>query len=323
MHSLSLKFRITALALLAAVIPLFIFNGISAKRSKDIMMISAADDIKAQSKMVAKDIDRYFKQRLVEVKMISQADVLRSNDKVQALGYLKSITYENDSIDDINLLDLNGVITISATDPKKENSVAWDINFGVKELLLAVKNAVSGAVYASEVLMAGGNTKIIFVTPIYDISKLRPVAILLVENNINGIKNIVSEYAELREDYKQSYVVDKLGRLLLTTNPKSPLFATLSDVRIQPAMLGDTASGTAIYKNHQGDQVITGFCDLKKVAENKSLDWSILTTAPIDRLLQPTKETAQVSTYIGLIVTALTALTAYFIPIAWVCSAPA
>ena len=81
MHSLSLKFRITALVLVAAVIPLFIFNGISAKRSKDIMMMTVAENIKAQSIMVARDINRFVRQRLTEIKMISQADAFQSNDR--------------------------------------------------------------------------------------------------------------------------------------------------------------------------------------------------------------------------------------------------
>lgn len=312
MHSLSLKFRITALVLVAAVIPLFIFNGISAKRSKDIMMMTAAENIKAQSIMVARDINRFVRQRLTEIKMISQADAFQSNDRAQLLDYFKSVMYENDAIDDINVVDLNGIILVSAADPNKTGNTAWHINMGVKEPLLAVKNAVNGAVYASEAQMTGGGAKIIFVTPIYNVDKLKPKAILLVENNISGIKSVISEYAALGREYTQTYVVDKLGRLLLSTNPKLPLFEMLADLKIQPAMLGDTTSGTAIYKNNQGEQVITGFCDLKEVAKNNSLDWSILTTAPIDKLLQPTKQTALVSTYIGLCVTALTVLVAYF-----------
>jgi signal transduction histidine kinase len=312
MHSLSLKFRITALALLAAVIPLFIFNGISAQRSKENMITTATDDIKAQSVLVGKDIDRYLKQRLVDIKMIAQADVLRTNNKAQILDYIKSMAYENDAIEDICVLDLNGVITASATAPKKEGYVGWDINLGIKELLLVVKNAANGMILASEAHMGDEDPQIIMVTPIYDISRLNPVAILMVENNIRGVKNIVLEFGELNEDYKRIYVVDKLGRVVLTTNTEMPLFETLADIRIQPAILGDATSGTAIYKNAQGERVITGFSDLKQITENKSLDWSVLTTAPLDKLLRPTKETAQVLTYIGLFVTSLTVLIAYF-----------
>jgi signal transduction histidine kinase len=134
----------------------------------------------------------------------------------------------------------------------------------------------------------------------------------MVENNIRGIKNIVLEFGELNEDYKRIYVVDKLGRVVLTTNTQMPLFETLADIRIQPAILGDATSGTAVYKNAQGERVITGFSDLKQITDNKSLDWSVLTTAPLNELLRPTKETAQVLTYIGLFVTSLTVLIAYF-----------
>jgi len=312
MHSLSLKFRITALALLAAVIPLFIFNGISAQRSKESMVSSATDDIKAQSLLVAKDIDRYLKQRLIDIKMIAQADVLRSNNKALISDYIKSVAYENDAIADICVLDTDGVITTSATAPDKEGHVGWEINPGIKELLLMVKNTANRTIMSSEAHMAEEAPRITFVTPIYDIAKIHPVAILMVENNIKGIKNIVLEFGELNEEYKRIYVVDKLGRVVLTTNSEMALFETLPDIRIQPALLGDATSGTAIYKNTLGERVITGFSDLKQVTENKSLDWSVLTIAPLDKLLHPTKQTAQVLTYIGLLVTALTVLIAYY-----------
>jgi signal transduction histidine kinase len=312
MHSLSLKFRITALALLAAMIPLFIFNGISAQRSKENMIMAEADAIKAQAVLMAKDIDRYLKQRLVDIKMIVQADVLRSGHKSQISDYIKSLAYENDAIEDISVLDLNGVIAISAADPKKEGYVGWDINPGIKEILPAVKNAPNGTILASEAHMGEDNPEIIFLTPIFDLGKLKPMAILMVENNIQGISSIVLEFGQLNEEYNRIYVVDKLGRVVLTTNPDMPIFETFADVRIQPAILSDTVSGTAMYDNFQGKRVITGFSDLKQVVENNSLDWSVLATAPIDQVLRPTKETAQVLTYIGLAVTALTVLVAYF-----------
>jgi signal transduction histidine kinase len=312
MHSLSLKFRITALAFLAAMIPLFIFNGISAQRSKENTIQAEADAIKAQSVLIAKGIDRYLKQRLVDIKMIVQADVLRSIHKAQISDYIKSVAYENDAIEDISVLDLNGVIITSAINSKKEGYVGWDINPGIKEMLPTVKNSPSGTILASEAHMAEDNPEIIFLTPIYDIAKLKPLAILMVENNIKGLRDLVLEFGELNEKHKRIYVVDKFGRVVLTTNPEIPIFETLSDIRIQPAILSDTASGTAMYDNASGKRVITGFSDLRQVVKNNSLDWSVLTTAPVDQLLRPAKETAQVLTYIGLIVISFTVLVAYF-----------
>jgi signal transduction histidine kinase len=312
MHSLSLKFRITALAFLAAMIPLFIFNGISAQRSKENTIQAEADAIKAQSVLIANGIDRYLKQRLVDIKMIAQADVLRSIHKAQISDYIKSVAYENDAIEDISVLDLNGVIVTSAINSNKEGYVGWDINPGIKEMLPTVKNSPNGTILASEAHMAEDNPEIIFLTPIYDIAKLKPQAILMVENNIKGIRDIVLEFGKLNEKHKRIYVVDKLGRVVLTTNPDIPIFETLADIRIQPAILSDTTSGTVMYDNADGKRVITGFSDLRQVVKNNSLDWSVLATAPVDQLLRPAKETAQVLTYIGLFVISLTVLVAYF-----------
>jgi signal transduction histidine kinase len=51
---------------------------------------------------------------------------------------------------------------------------------------------------------------------------------------------------------------------------------------------------------------------MREFGANKRLDWSVITIAPINELLQPTKETSQVLTTIGLVVTALTVFVAYF-----------
>ena len=77
-------------------------------------------------------------------------------------------------------------------------------------------------------------------------------------------------------------------------------------------MLSDASEGTAMYKNIDGIRVIAGYRDMKEFGANRGLDWSIVTIAHVDDLLKPTKETSKVLTAIGLLVTALTVLVAYF-----------
>jgi signal transduction histidine kinase len=311
MRSLSLKFRITALALLVAVIPLFIFNVISAIRSKDNMLEYAVNDMNTRSQIIAKSISRTLAQRFIDIKMISKADVLRTQNSAQIREYIKAVTYANDAIDDVNVVGLDGVIRLSSSDAKNEGHLAWEINRGTKELFLASKQAANDEVYTSEAHQEGSGAKIMLMTPVYDTAERRVLSILLLVTNIENVKTIISEPGEQDVRGKQTYIVDKLGHIISSNDDALPSFQTLPDIRLQPALLGDS-HGTAFYEDANGMRVIAGFRDMPEFGVNDGLDWSVVTIAPVDEILRSTKETSRVLTSIGLIVTAITILVAYF-----------
>ena len=73
MHSFSLKFRITVLALLVAVLPLALFQVISVKRSSEILLDFLGNDLEGQSFIMAQEINRFLEQRVTDAKLKPQS----------------------------------------------------------------------------------------------------------------------------------------------------------------------------------------------------------------------------------------------------------
>ena len=85
---MSLKFRITALALLVAVIPLTIFQIISTKRSTDTIVESVASNLESQSKLITKEINSFISQRISNTKLVAQSDVFKVWDYEKIKEYI-------------------------------------------------------------------------------------------------------------------------------------------------------------------------------------------------------------------------------------------
>lgn len=77
-RSLSSKFIL--MAILLSLLPLFIIYQYSVNSATEMLANSLKDNLKEKPFLVGADIDRYFQQRVHDVGMISQADVLESDN---------------------------------------------------------------------------------------------------------------------------------------------------------------------------------------------------------------------------------------------------
>ena len=123
MHSLSLKFRITILALLVAVVPLAMFQVISVKRSSEILLDFLGNDLEGQSFIMARELNRFLDQRVADARLISQANVFKQNDIDLIRAYLKAVTSGSAYINDINVLDRKGTILISSSNASSPSPI--------------------------------------------------------------------------------------------------------------------------------------------------------------------------------------------------------
>ena len=299
------------MALLVTVIPLTLFQIISAQRTTATMVESVADALKAQSVLMTREISRFIKQRITDSVAIAQADVFKTGNYQNIVSYIQSITELNKSIEIINVINNEGIIKISSVDSSQEGYLAWDVNLGIKEIFLSALKAGMGAVYISEAHLLKDVPEIIFLTPIIEQSSENPALILLVKYNMSGIKEIVSDFNEYHLGDKHTYIVDKLGKIILSTNPNSRFFETLPDTRVHPAMLSDSDSGSIYYSNNGNTEVITGYADMPESGANSALNWSIVTITSKNEILLPTYETTNVLTFIGILVAAITVFIAY------------
>jgi len=312
MHSLSLKFRITILALLVAVLPLALFQVISVKRSSEILLDFLGNDLEGQSFIMAREINRFVEQRVNDAKLISLATVFKGNNKEEIRAYLKSVTTQNEYLNDIDVLNKEGLIQISSSNEGEEGYVAWDLHLGIRDLFTKARKSTHGEIYITEAHLLGAGPELIIVVPVMADTK-HLSSILLFEISLHGVQEIVNEFIEGGLGDTHTYVVDKFGNVIVTTNTTLPVFESFSDLRIQPAMLGDIPVGSVVYTNTEGEEVMAGFADLNEYGENKALNWNVINVTPMRKVIQPISETRNVLMAIGVFVSVMAVLVAYFL----------
>lgn len=291
--------------------PLFIFQLISATRSYETLMGSVAHGLESQSVLVASEIERYLRQTVVSTKVLALSDVFRNKNAEKIRDYIRMVMTENSAIDAIGLVSTDGMIQISTAGKNEEGYLAWDIHLGVKELFAKALTAKESNVFVSEAHLSGSGPEIIMVVPIVAGISAKVISIVLIETNIHGIEKIVTNFGQNNFGGKQTYVIDKFGRVIVTTDQVMGIFSTFHDVRDQPAMLGDFAVGTLTYTNRDNVEVLAGYADMTQTGINEALDWSVITVTPVEDIIRPARKTRSVLTTTGLFVASIAVLIAY------------
>jgi signal transduction histidine kinase len=312
MHSISLKFRITILALLVAVVPLALFQVISVKRSSEILLDFLGSDLEGQSFIMAREVNRFLDQRVSETRLIYQANVFKHNDIELIRSYLKAVTSGSEYINDIDVLDRKGNIVISSSNEGEEGYIAWDLHLGVKDLFTKALRSTNGDIYLTEAHLLGSGPEIIIISPVFG-QNAKVVSVLLFEISLHGVQEIVDEFSERSIGDTLTYIVDKFGNVIVTTDNNLPVFESFPDLRIQPAMLGDIQVGSVVYNNADGEEVMAGFADMREFGINKALNWNIINVTPMRQVIQPISETRNVLTAIGIFVSVMAVLVAYLL----------
>lgn len=310
MHSLSLKIRITALAMLVAIVPLMVSQLISANRTSETLLNSSALHLENRSLQIASVIDRYINKNIVDVLAIAKADILQSANSGMIEGNLKRIRQLNSSIRDIAIIDKQGIIRHSSNE--NENGVLlWELYLGVKELFLSSLNTAKDKVYISEAHYSETGLRLMLLAPVVSAISEEITGILLVKTNLSEINKIVDDFPVQDQPGLFTYLVDKLGNVMLSTNDDVKLFSRLADLRLQPAMLSNNSHGTLTYINALDKEVMTGYADMPEYGENRALDWSVISIYPVATILQPANETRNMLMIVGFSLTALVTLIAY------------
>jgi len=311
MHSLSLKLRITALAFIAAVTPLFIVQVIYYGRTTDNLSSAALKRIESQAKLVANAIDKHLQQLMESTQLMALNNSIVDGNSIDIREYLRSAAAENQNFEAIHLANLHGNITYSSAGNTEEGYLAWDIHLGIKELFALSAASKSLGVYVSEAHLVGARPEILLLAPIFSEPKKTPRAILLVEANTDNIRAIIDAFDAQKIAGKFTYVVDKFGRTIVTSDRSLATFNTLHDVRDQPAMLGDNVTGAVSYHNRDGVEVFAGYADLRGVGINNALDWTVISTIERSEVLAPALSTRRILITSVVIVIAFAVLLGY------------
>ncbi len=104
----SITTKLIAMGFLSCVIPVIIVTVFTIFKTTDTMITTIGENLQDSAEMVGSNIDVFFDQRDNDAKVISQSNVLESNDSNEQKGYFDDILDANENITSIMVVDADG-----------------------------------------------------------------------------------------------------------------------------------------------------------------------------------------------------------------------
>ena len=235
----SIRFKVTSLVLLAALLPLLVFYLFGVKNFLSDMESVLARELKTKASLAAKDIDRFIEQRIIDTKTISRSYVLSSSDLKEVTRYLIDIAEENPWINEIDLLNEAGLLIAHSSEEAIGSEPIWkdypqleplwktDINESLKDIFVS----------ETENLDNGEGAGVLFLTKTNPPQGATSAYTLLVELAFKDIKSVVVDFSKTIEGDKHVYVVQNDGTVMFTDDPSVRPFQKFPDINQHPDML--------------------------------------------------------------------------------------
>ncbi len=256
-----------------------------------MLIASLRNDLREKSFLVGADIDRYFTQRVHDVKVLSQADVLEGDNIPSIIQYLTEVIQETPYLDDIDIINTSGIVIASSGEQNESGKHVLELYPELNNLFRDSQQAQQGDIFVSNILELDSGPGLAFLTPITDDDNIEVVKTLLVEINLDIIRKIVSDFDERVIGNKFVYLVDNDGRVIVTADESVPFLGVFPDLFTQKNLLSKFSDqgevGSVIYNDAAGDVVMAGFADMAEFGINKAMDWSIIAVAPLEEIAKP------------------------------------
>ncbi|MBL4740671.1 MAG: cache domain-containing protein, partial [Sneathiella sp.] len=209
----------------------------SSNTASEMLVNSLKEDLKEKSFLVGADIDRFFNQRLHDVLILSQADVLESNEIDAMIQYLTEVIEATPYLDGLDVIDIKGNIIASSGEQNEQGSNVLQLYPSLRYIFVDLLAAKQGDIFVSEILKLDNGAGLAFLTPITDDTNTEVIKILLVEINLDTVKQIVAEFDDRVIGDKYVYLVDNDGNVIVSADPETTLLSPYPDLTVQPELL--------------------------------------------------------------------------------------
>lgn len=309
----SLAFKVTALTLAAALLPLTGLLIFAVTRSSSALTDTMSQELQEKSALVAHNIDRFIEQRTVDIKVLSQADVLEGGDLRSTEKYLEEILIENLALSDIQLIDLDGRVVAAAAGKGALGKTLEEVLPAAQPLFEAALAARHGDVFFTEVLELEYEYDLILLTPVTDDTNSQVVKVVAAQVSTGPISEIVNVERSTTGN-KYVHVIDRDNKVIVTQDQTVNPLEHFPDLRGAPELVDELTvrenPGNTTYVDAYGDPVMAGFAHVQHWGENNALGWTVIAVAPIEQITRPANETRNVIVLFALIVAIPTALIA-------------
>ncbi len=271
----SLRFRLTALFIALAVLPLLIVGAVLSQRTITVQRSQSLSLQRQVGQRIATEIDAFIRKRESELRVTSEMWGLSGLDREQQISLLSGLLSYQDVYEELVLLDADG--REEARVSRLETVTAGDLGdrSGEAEFLVPESSGETyyGPVWIDEVT---GEPFMTLAMPFFDLQTGAVSGILVADFRFKTVWDLIAEVEAGSEE--TVYVVDKQGRVIAHRNPSVVLAGTRFDLPeeegVQPGLSGQDAV-LAVSRIRLGEQ------ELAVVAEESTSQAFALLTSTI------------------------------------------
>ncbi len=274
------------IAVFISFVPMFGLYLFASDSASQLLHRILSSELKQKAVLVATDIDRFYAERMDDIRVLSQADVLETDNHAAIAQYLAEVAEGSNHLKQITVATIEGVVIARAHKTPQQTDHLNESYPLLKKIFTQVLIAAQGDVYVSELTdTEQGGKGILFVTPVTDESNQHVIKLLVIETDLSIPELILAELSDtIGSDETRIHLVDNLGRVISSTMPEAKQLELLPDLENNPFLLNKFARqgdvGSASYTDSTQSRVIAGYADLAEFGINQSLDWSIIAIIP-------------------------------------------
>jgi two-component system, LuxR family, sensor kinase FixL len=251
----------------------------------------------------ATDLEIVMQERVVDLRVLSQADVFEADDTQAMSDYLGEIVAVSHDYVALSVIDMSGGI-IASSNPERIGEIYERSERESLDLLGQARVAKQNEVFVGKVHIdeEEATLELHLLTPITDRDNRAVIRVLDGIVNLEGITRLIHALDDRTVGDKASYLVNAAGKVLVSKDSRATVLSPLQDIRINPHLqdlLRETESGYTSYTDSRGDKVLAGYASAKRYGTNLGGGWSVLTVAPEEAIFLPVKKLRTSITRIG------------------------
>lgn len=299
---MKIKTKISLFALLISLVPLLVISVLSIVNARKMMLDQIQNGLAGKALLVGSEIDTFFHQRSSDIRILSQADVIESEDRDAMGAYLAEVRNESPVLTGLAVFDAGGKALAASGFGAPAVLPDW-----ASPLFRSALSASQGDVFMSEATRVRGALGVLLLTPITDASNIRVIRILAMHVDLDPVKDRVTQFDETIIGDKSVYICDNDGNVVVTADASLSPLAPLPDLAAYPSLLdalGDD-NGFVRYTDVHGDDVIAGYVDMAEFGQTEALDWSMLAIAPVKEIAAPVTVLTRMITLIACAIAVL------------------
>lgn len=314
MKKISLKLRIILFVFLVSTIPLGLFLLISIDQSSKAMVDIIAKRLQGESRLVARSIEGFITQRVLELQVISQADVLEQESANRIGRYLKEIRKEDKWITAFYVVSLSGRV-IASTDENLHGGSFFDLYPTAKELFNKSKEAEQDDVFISEATEFVDGAGLLMMTPITDDDNIDVIKVLVARVDFVGIVELLNLLDTQILGKNKASVIDANGAVIASAGDVYGAARVSQRVSVNPKVLehvfSESGFGYLFYTNDLGDELVTGYAALSGFGVNKAISWRVIESLRLEDVTLSVNRVRNTTIFVGLVLSLFSISIAY------------